>query len=72
MKIFSAKNLSLANYLIANGCPALEVKKNPSFGTMVLIDFAYDENLCKALTTWTNNKKIEREAKGINDNSKEK
>ena len=67
MKIFSAKNLSLANYLIKCGCKVAEVKKNPNFKTMILIDFEYNDNLTKALTEWTTAKKSEREAKGIKE-----
>lgn len=65
MKIFSAKNLSLANYLIDNGCKVIRVKKNLNFKTMVLIDFEYDDALTKALAQWTKTKHDERVAKGI-------
>lgn len=65
MKIFSAKNLSLANYLIDNNCTVIRVKKNPNFKTMILVDFEYNDVLTKALAEWTKAKHEERVAKGI-------
>lgn len=65
MKIFSAKNLSLANYLIDNGCRVVRIKKNLNFKTMILIDFEYTDTLTKALAAWTKAKHDERVAKGI-------
>lgn len=65
MKIFSAKNLSLANYLIDNGCKVIRLKKNLNFKTMILIDFEYTETLANALSVWTKTKHDECLAKGI-------
>lgn len=60
MEIFSAKNLSLANYLIKNGCKVIKIRKNPLFKSMVLIDFMYDDVLTNGLETWRKIKGYER------------
>lgn len=65
MKIFSAKNLSLANYLIDNDCTVVGIKKNPDFKTMILVDFEYNDVLTAVLSSWKKNKHDERVAKGI-------
>lgn len=67
MKVFSAKNLSLANYLIENGCNVIKIKKNPQFNSMVLIDFIYDSVLMNNLTIWKKIKEDERKAKEIKE-----
>lgn len=67
MKVFSAKNLSLANYLIENGCNVIKINKNPQFNSMVLIDFIYDSILMNNLTIWKKIKEDERKAKEIKE-----
>ena len=60
MEIFSAKNLSLANHLIKNGCKVIKIRKNPLFKSMVLIDFMYNDILTNSLEDWRKIKGHER------------
>ena len=60
MEIFSAKNLSLANHLIKNGCKVIKIRKNPLFKSMVLIDFMHDDVLTNSLEVWRKIKGHER------------